>query len=138
METIVTEISVGIAYYQDLHDWVKSFDINPDDEMFEPLSLMEGDPDIIRCSGRKLYFITTVQDGVQYVLTSDEVNDQEKKMLTEFHQDDFKENYSVGECNWETFNDASNAIAYRGGSGYCYTIWIYTPKNNQNELSKAS
>lgn len=138
MEKIVTEISAGIAYYQELHDWVRSFDIDPDDEMFEPLSLMEGDPDIIRCEGHKLYFIATVQNGVQYVLTSDEVNEQEKKMLTEFHQDDFKENYSVGECSWETFDGASNAIAYRGGSGYCYTIWIYTPKSKQNELSKAS
>lgn len=138
METIVTEISAGIAYYQELHDWVKSFDIDPDDEMFEPLFLMEGDPDIIRCESHKLYFIATVQNGVRYVLTSDEVNEQEKKMLTEFHQDDFKENYSVGECSWETFDGASNAIAYRGGSGYCYTIWIYTPKSKQNELSKAS
>lgn len=138
METIITEISAGIAYYQELTDWVKSFDIDPDDGMFEPLSMMEGDPDIIRCNGHKLYFITTVQNGVQYILTSDEVSEQAKKMLTEFHQENFKENYSVGECSWETFNGASNAIAYRGGSGYVYTIWNYTPKNNHNELSKAS
>ena len=106
--------------------------------MFEPLSMMEGDPDIIRCNGRKLYFITIVQNGVQYILTSDEVSEQAKKMLTEFHQDNFKDNYSVGECSWENFDGAFNAIAYRGGSGYVYTIWNYTPKNNHNELSKAS
>lgn len=129
MKTIVTEIGEGIAYYQELHDWVKSFDIDPDDEMFEPLSLMVGDPDILRCNDRKLYFIDVELGGTKFILTSDEVNEQEKKMLTEFHQDDFKERYSVGECNWETFNDATNAVAYRGGKGYLYTIWLYNQTN---------
>ena len=131
MKTIVTEIGEGIAYYQELHDWVKSFDIDPNDEMFEPLSIMEGDPDILRCNDRKLYFLDVELSGTKFILTSDEVNEQEKKMLTEFHQDDFKESYSVGECNWETFNDATNAVAYRGGKGYLYTIWLYNSNHKQ-------
>lgn len=125
MKTIVTEISEGIAYYPELHDWVKSFDIDPDDAMFEPLSLMEGDPDILRCNGRKLYFMDIDLGDTKFILTSDEVNDEEKKMLAVFHQDDFKERYTVGECNWETFDNATNAVAYRGGKGYLYTIWLY-------------
>lgn len=129
MKTIVTEIGEGIVFYQELHDWVKSFDIDPDDEMFEPLSMMEGDPDILRCNDRKLYFIDVELGGKKFILTSDEVNEQEKKMLTEFHQDDFKERYSVGECNWPTFNEAKNAVAYRGGKGYVYTIWLYNQTN---------
>lgn len=125
MKTIVTEIGEGIAYYSELHDWVKSFDIDPDDEMFEPLALMEGDPDKLRCNGRELYFMDIDLGETKFILTSDEVNDEEKKMLAEFHQDDFKERYAVGECNWEIFDNATNAVAYRGGKGYQYTIWLY-------------
>lgn len=129
MKTIVTEISEGIAYYPELHDWVKSFDIDPDDAMFEPLSLMEGDPDILRCNERKIYFMDIDLGETKFILTSDEVNDEEKKMLAEFHQDDYKERYTVGECNWETFDNATNAVAYRGGKGYNYTIWLYNQTN---------
>lgn len=129
MKTIVTEIREGIAYYPELHDWVKSFDIDPDDAMFEPLSLMEGDPDILRCNERKIYFMDIDLGNTKFILTSDEVNNEEKRMLAEFHQDDYKERYTVGECNWETFDNAPNAVAYRGGKGYLYTIWLYNQTN---------
>lgn len=125
MKIIVTEISEGIAYHPELHEWVKSFDLDPDDAMFEPLSLMEGDPDILRCNERKIYFMDIDLGDTKFIITSDEVNDEEKKMLAEFHQYDFKERYTVSECNWETFNQAPNAVAYRGGKGYLYTIWLY-------------
>lgn len=126
MKTIVTEIGVGIAYYAELHNWVKGFDIDPDDEMFEPLSLMEGDPDKLKCNGRELYFMDVELDGTKFILTSDETNEQEKQMLTEFHQDNFKEHYSQGEGRgWEPFEQATYAVAYRGGKGYVYAIWIY-------------
>lgn len=127
MKTIVTEISEGIAYYPELHDWVKTFDLNPDDAMFEPLSLMEGDPDKLKCDEREIYFMDIDLDNTKFILTSDEVNEQEKKMLTQFHMDNFHENYHQGECNWKTFDKATNAIAYRGGSGYVYCIWLYNP-----------
>lgn len=126
---IVTEISEGIAYYPELHEWVKSFDIDPDDAMFEPLSLMEGDPDKLKCGDREVYFMDIDLGDSKFILTSDEVNDEQKKMLTEFHQDNFKERYSEGQCSWETFNKATNAVAYRGGKGYLYTIWLYNQTN---------
>lgn len=125
MKTIVTEISEGIAYYPELDNWVRSFDLDPDDELFEPLYLMEGDPDIIRCDGRKMYFMCIERDGTQFIITSEEVGEKERQMLIEFHQDDFQNTYSIGECSWEAFNKAENAVAFRGGKGYVYTIWLY-------------
>lgn len=128
MKTIVTEISAGIAYYPELHNWVKGLDLDPDDEMFDPLSLMEGDPDIIRCDGRKVYFMCIERGDTKFIVTSDEIGDKEKQMLSAFHQDDFQNSYSIGISNWGFFNGAENAIAYRGGEGYHYTIWLYNPQ----------
>lgn len=127
MKTIVTEISEGLAYYPELCEWVRSFDIDPDDTMFEPLSLMEGDPDKLKCDDRELYFMDIDLGDTKFILTSDEVNEQEKKMLAEFHRDDFEQNYSKTESDWSDFDNAKSAIAYRGGKGYHYFIWIYTP-----------
>lgn len=128
MKTIVTEISEGLAYYPELCEWVRKFDIDPDDEMFEPLSLMEGDPDKLKCDNREIYFMDVDLGDTKFILTSGEVNDKEKKMLTEFHNDEvFKQNYSKTESRWSDFDNATNAVAYRGGSGYLYCIWLYTP-----------
>lgn len=135
MKTIVTEIGEGIAYYPELHDWVKGLDLNPDDAMFEPLSLMEGDPDKLKCDNRELYFMDIDLGNTKFILTSDEVNDKEKKMLTEFHQDNHEQNYSQTESKWSDFENATNVIAYRGGKGYHYYIWLYTPQTTQQVTS---
>lgn len=63
METIVTPICEGISYYNDLYEWVKSFDDDPNDPDFDASSYLGGDPDIIRCDGNKLYFISTQLNG---------------------------------------------------------------------------
>lgn len=68
METIVPPIGERIAFYNDLYEWAKSFDDDPDDTDFDALSYLEGYPDIPRCDGNKLYFISTVFDGTRYVL----------------------------------------------------------------------
>lgn len=128
-EIIITEIGNGIAYYQELHDWVKGFDIDPDDEYFEPLSLLEGDPDIVKCEGQdKLYFCTVELEGKKFVLTSDETSPQQKEMLKKFHIENWKEHYSATESTWDDFRNLPNTIAYRGGEGYTYTIWNYISK----------
>lgn len=54
METLVTSINEGIAYYNDLYEWAKSFGDDPSDPDFDALSYMEGDPDMIRCDGYNL------------------------------------------------------------------------------------
>ena len=126
METIVTPISEGIAYYNDLYEWAKSFDDDPDDPHFDARSYLEGDPDMIRCDGNKLYFIAPIVNGKRYVLTHDEVGTTEREMLTRFFEEDYKRYFEALLCDWKAFNGAERAIAYRGGSGYAYSIWGYT------------
>ena len=126
MKIIVTNISEGIAYYQELADWVRSFDIDPDDSMFDALSLMEGDPDIIKYDGHRMYFIDVNLNGIKFILTSDEVDDKAREMLTRFHGPERDKHYQLSEnCSWEDFEAAAEAIAYRGGQGYYYGINLY-------------
>nr|WP_195461785.1 hypothetical protein [Alistipes sp. D31t1_170403_E11] len=95
MGTIVTPIGEGIAYYNDLYVWAKSFDDDPDDPDFDALSYLEGDPDIIRCNGKKLYFMSIVLKGKRYVLTHDEVDSTEREMLTQFFEEDFRQYFET-------------------------------------------
>ena len=125
METIVTPIGEGTYYYNDLNQWVKSLGDNPDDPDFDALRYLEGDPDIIRCNDNKLYFIAPVVNGKRYVLTHDEVDATEREMLTHFFDEDFMKYFEALPSNWDVFNRAERAIAYRGGSGYLYSIWGY-------------
>ncbi len=129
MEIIVTEVGAGIVYYPELHKWAVDCDCNPDDKNFEALSMLDSDPDIIKCEDcEKLYFITIEREGKKFVLTSDETTPEQNKMLTDFHTENWNENYSATESTWANFNALTNSIAYRGGKGYNYTIWDYTPK----------
>lgn len=128
-EIIITEITNGIAYYQELHDWAVELDCEPDDENFEALAIMEGDPDIIKCEGQdKLYFCTIKLGDKKFVLTSYEPTKEQIEMLRAFHVEDWRKHYSKTESTWKNFKQLTNAIAYRGGEGYVYTIWNYTPK----------
>ena len=68
METIVPRIGDMIAFYYDFLEGGKILDDDPDDTDFDALSYLEGYPDIPRCDGNKLYFISTVLDGTRYVL----------------------------------------------------------------------
>lgn len=125
MKTIVTNISEGIAYYPELADWVRTLDKDPNDPMFDALSLMEGDPDIIRCNGRKMYFFDRVIGDTQYVLTSDDPDEKEKDMLSRFHGEERDEYFESVESCWDVFHSLPDAIAYRGGGGYFYGINKY-------------
>ena len=125
METIVTPIGEGIHYYDDLNRWARNFGDNPDDPDFDALRYMEGDPDILRCDGYKLYFISMVLNGKRYVLTHDEVTDTEREILTRFFEEDDRRYFEALPCGWKAFDAAERAIAYRGGSGYFYSTWGY-------------
>ncbi len=127
MEIIVTEISEGIGYYQELHDWAKSFDYDPDDENFDALSMMDGDPDKLKCGDRELFFIDVELADKKFILTSSEITSDEKEMLRAFHSDEFHKSFTSAISSWKVFDSLKNAIAYRGGSGYVYSIWNYTP-----------
>lgn len=73
-QIIVTEIAEVICYYPELAGWVREFDQDPDNPHFEPLSPMEGDPDIIRCNQDETYFIDIQRRNTTYILTSHELS----------------------------------------------------------------
>lgn len=126
METIVTPISEGFVYYNDLYEWAKSFGDDPHDPDFDALSYLEEDPDILHCDGYKLCFIAPVVNGKRYVLTHDEADATGREMLTRFFGEDYRRYFKALPCNWKAFDGVGRAIAYRGGSGYAYSIWGYT------------
>lgn len=125
MKVVVTYIGEGISYYPELSQWVRSLGENPDDATFDALSLMEGDPDIIKCNSNKMYFIDTVIGDIRFVLTSDYPDDKEKRMLSQFHGENRDDFYEIAECSWKVFDSLPNAIAYRGGIGYFYGVNKY-------------
>lgn len=125
METIVTSIGEELACYDDLHEWARSFGDDPNIPSSPPLSYLEGDPDILRCDGSRLCFISTVQNGKRHVLTLDKASDTERQMLTRFFEEEFRRHFEPLPCSWGAFESARRAIAYRGGSGYVYSIWGY-------------
>lgn len=43
--------------------------------------------------------------------------------LKKFWADDWKDNFEELESNWKNFDDNKNRIAFRGGSGYSYSIY---------------
>lgn len=122
---IVVEISEGISRYPDLQDWVRFFDDDPNSPDFVACSFFEGDPDILRCDGYNQYFLAVDLNDTRYVLTSDIVTDSERLMLERFFSDDFQDSFTKGVQSLESFNQSDRSIAYRGGSGYVYTIWYY-------------
>lgn len=132
MEIIVSNLREGIAYYQELDEWVRTFDMDPDDLMFDELLLMEGDPDKIKWGKHEMYFFDIDLNGRKFILTSDEVDAQSRTMLKRFHDPDFKRWYENLPCDWAAFDNAENVIAYRGGAGYFYHIWKYHGNNEQS------
>lgn len=126
MEIIVSNLREGIAYYKELDEWVRTFDMDPDDPMFDELALMEGDPDMIKWGGNEMSFFDIDLDGKKFILTSDEVDAQSRTMLKRFHGTDLNRWYESLPCDFAAFDNAENAIAHRGGSGYLYHIWKYT------------
>jgi len=111
-----------IESYPELWAWL---DLE-DDELFNEdyLSFFEGDPDIVKVNGETSFFSMHDVDQTRYVICSGEDADT-WDFLTSFAGADFQDVfYDPNENNWETFDNASTAIAYRGGRGYVYTIWL--------------
>lgn len=136
MNTIISQVNEGISRFPDLQRWIREDVMEPDSPDFDALSLLEGDPDILRCDGYIQYFISVEVNDVRYVLTSDELSDAEREMLECFFSDDFRNRFCQQGYTWDYFNRQQRAIAYRGGSGYLYSIWNYcdlTPKPIKKE-----
>lgn len=125
MKIKVTEIDTGLFAESDLKAWARSFGDDPDDPRFEGLAYLEGDPDKIKCDGRELYFTDIDLNGVKYILTSDDPTKEEEEMLKRFHGGQREKYFTLQLCDWDGYDDTPKAIAYRGGRGYTYSIWIY-------------
>lgn len=125
MNIIVTELCKGVRCYPELAAWARWFDDDPDSPDFNAGSYFEGDPDTLRCDGSTQYFLAVDLGDTRYVLTKEEVTDSEEEILRHFFSDNFQDHFNMGPQTWEHFHQSDRCIAYRGGSGYVYTIWDY-------------
>lgn len=107
------------------------FDISEDIEVFDTLSLFDGDPDFIKVFGGRgrgeITFIDVkIDDTTVYILPS---------LCIEYH-DCFEEAVEVLEWyiggaknskdidnNWNDWNTVKEGVAYRGGRGYYYSLY---------------
>lgn len=91
-------------------------------EITDILDLFEGDPDMINISGEKVLFTSIANDSVVIYIdpsyTAD--NAEIETILFDFFS---SENVEPIENNWDNFHGTNRSIAYRGGSGYCYSIY---------------
>ena len=121
-------------------DWRMSDEEREDlsqERMFElqqeqAFTVLEGDPDIIRMDGQRAgYFadltnFQTKEKAIVYL----SVRIREKKdgkmedLLESFWTPNYKKEWElIEDGSWNDFDSQETAIAYRGGSGYIYTIW---------------
>ena len=104
------------------------FDI---DDEFEELSLFEGDPDYIKVFGEdglgEIPFITASVNGTtiyiisSYYMEHYECYDKAFEIL-EWYIGGAKNSKEI-DNNWNAWNTVKEGIAYRGGSGYFYSLY---------------
>ena len=102
----------------------------PDD--FDELTWFDGDPDMIKVNDQVWYFdfspVDTKRENICFYWAecdSEEETESIVSMLKEFRE----RNLQMAEPNnWDTWHNMKNGIAYRGGSGYLYIIYLAPPK----------
>jgi len=72
----------------------------------------------------KVPFVETCD---KYIIVPDyyEISEEAKEMLISFFEDNFKTVFDSLVSSWDVFMGTERGIAYRGGSGYVYSIWMY-------------
>lgn len=100
--------------------------------------LFNCDPDYIRLGvNNRIPFVDYDLNGVKYVILptyaldkgwsedTDAIDSEKlKSVLTLFFDSEgFKARFTSGENTWKHFDKHNDGIAYRGGSGYVYSIW---------------
>lgn len=111
-------------------------------ETDDVLTWFEGDPDELRIQGETVLFIDIenpehTQRTVIYLDGSYQVDEKEiVKRLTEFYSvdedgaDTFDLYYDRIESTNENMKNLTNGIAYRGGSGYTYSLYTFKCLND--------
>ncbi len=128
MEIIVTEVGAGIAFYPELHKWAVDCDCNPDDEMFEPLSMLEGDPDKAKSGDDEIYYLKIERGGKIFIVTSDEPTGEQRQMLQAFYSQSWREHFIDAAIAKQNYEEAHRAVTYLERGGYFCSTWIYRPK----------
>lgn len=107
------------------------FDISEDIEVFDTLSLFDGDPDFIKVFGEvgrgEIPFIeVTVNDTTIYILSSYYMEyygcfDKAVEVL-EWYIGGAKNSKEI-DNDWDDWDTVKEGIAYRGGQGYLYGLF---------------
>jgi hypothetical protein len=102
---------------------LKVFGYHNSDELLNDGDLFSCDPDYLKLNGNKIPFIGSGlwMDNKQYVLYYGEPDNKISELLCKFYNSDKIFNHNIPQT-WDKFDKSSNAIAYRGGSGYIYSI----------------
>ena len=83
------------------------------------------DPDYIKTrktDGRgQVPFVVVSENETTYIITPDELDDIEVGLVKWF-LDGAKGELEI-ENNWQSWQDVNTGIAYRGGRGYCYSLY---------------
>lgn len=122
-----------------LYDYMRKYDFLDDDapeempENFDKLIWFEGDPDIIKYDGYRGYFdfspVDTKRENICFVWF-DCYTEEEWQGVVDL-LDKFWNHQLVNpqKETWEIFDKLETGVAYRGGVGYVYRIWMEQPKN---------
>ena len=86
-------------------------------ELFDCLSYFEGDPDYLKIDGESCYFIELSGIVYYYPFCDDK---KALKALRRFYEGKLNR---IEPNTWEKWETIKNGLAYRGGSGYLYTLY---------------
>lgn len=113
------------------HDFLNDGEPNEMPDDFDALRWFEGDPDIFQFEGHRGWFdyspVKTDRAQVCFVYY-DGWNDFEDvvDLLDKFWNHQL---VNPQKETWEIFDKIETGVAYRGGVGYVYRIWMEQPKN---------
>lgn len=89
----------------------------------------QSDPDILRIMGSEISFTEVdIDEKTSFVIFTESkitYDSEIKEMLSLFYTDNFQDFFTNRVSSWALFRSLVSGIAYRGGRGYCYTIWEY-------------
>ena len=87
--------------------------------------VLDGDPDLLNIGGTRVLFTEVETDDCKWIVylnhDADITREQIENILFLFFTVHPARHFKLQECSWSNFQNL--CIAYRGGTGYRYTIW---------------
>ena len=128
----VAEDPGALYYYMRKHGFLNDDAPVEMPEDFDELNWFDGDPDMIKIDGSVWYFdfspVDTNRENICFYWAecySSEETESIVSMLEEFRNRNLQ---TAEPNNWDTWHNMKNGIAYRGGSGYLYIIYLAHPQ----------